>query len=85
MPHEGGTHVKHFSITEITADTIKVSGDNTLSFTYSVVCNSDGRLTFTISGNDDVTNAELGATEANPNPSYELRSAGASILEPITE
>ena len=85
MPHEGGTHVKHFSITEITADTIKVSGDNTLSFTYSVVCNSDGRLTFTISGNDDVTKAELGATEANPNPSYELRSAGASILEPITE
>ena len=85
MPHEGGTHVKHFSITEITADTIKVSGDNTLSFTYSVVCNSDGRLTFSISGNDDVTKVELGATEANPNPSYELRSAGASILEPITE
>lgn len=99
MPHEGGTHVKQFDITEITADTIKVSGENkiswedvetynlsqTLIFTYSVVCNSDGRLTFTISGNDDVTKAELGATEDNPNPSYELRSAGASILEPITE
>lgn len=99
MPHEGGTHVKRFDITEITADTIKVSGENeiwwedvetykitqTLSFTYSVVCNSDGRLTFTISGNDDVTKAELGATEANPNPSYELHSKGASILETITE
>ena len=99
MSHEGGTHVKRFKITEITADTIKVSGENeiwwedvetynlsqTLIFTYSVVCNSDGRLTFTISGNDDVTKVELGATESNPNPAFELHSPGASILEPITE
>ena len=99
MPHESGSHVKRFNITEITADTIKVSGENdiwwenvetykitqTLNFNYTVTCNSDGTLTFTISGNDDVTKVELGATESNPNPAFELHSPGASILEPITQ
>ena len=89
---------ENFTITEITDSEIKASGEVTifwdgpereeeldLSLAYTVVRNNDGTLTFTISGNDDVTKAELGATEANPNPSYQLRSKGASILEVVTE
>jgi len=92
------TSTERFDITEITDTQINASGEVeifwdgnqrkekwNLSFTYNVTCNSDGTLTFTISGNDDVTKAELGATESNSNPSYELRSRGASILEPVTE
>ena len=87
-----------FSIKEITDSEIKASGEVTifwdgperkeqvnLNLAYKVVCNNDGTLTFTISGNDDVTKAELGATESISNPSYELRSRGASILEPVTK
>ena len=92
------TSTESFNIKKITNTTIEANGEVeifwdgnhrneewNLSFTYNVVCNSDGTLTFTISGNDDLTKAELGATEENPNPSYELRSAGASILKAVTE
>ena len=89
---------ENFTITEITDSEIKASGEVTifwdgperkeqvnLILAYKVVCNNDGTLTFSISGKDDVTKAELGATESNSNPSYELRSAGASILKAVTE
>ena len=97
MPHNSGTHVKRFNLTDITENEIKAHGSNEiwwdgpsrnekldLCFTYSVVRNSDGTLTFTISGKDDVTKTELGATVSTPNPTYELQSKGASIIDAVT-
>ena len=96
-PHESGTHVKDFRFTDITENEIKAHGSNEiwwdgpsrneeldLCFTYSVVRNSDGTLTFTISGKDDVTKTELGASVSSPNPTYELKSKGASIIDAVT-
>ncbi len=98
IPFEGGTYVKRFDIDKITDNTIEASGENeiwwvgenhteeqSLVFSYAIACNNDCTLTFTISGNDAVTKTELGATDSNPNPSYQIHSAGASILEVVPE